>query len=314
MKNIFLVLFLFVASTLGGCGGGGGGGGGSGSGGTPGGGGLTVSVFSAGDRLNGPRHMVFYGGNLYVANQGGNNVLKIDSLGVQSQRLTGITNPIGLTTDGSDFFVSGTVAGTGQGIFPFAVTDASVLRARFAACNCYGLVATPTTSVISSTGRLYAAEQTNNEVNVYRSGSVLLAHPSVADKPTGLGIFGTSVYVTRFDVTTMSVIDAAYSPSTFVGPNALLNQPNGIAVNQTNGDMYVVNEGTPGAGKGTAGASTVLKITSAGVVSEFLSTSDGLCSATGVAISGNALYVSNGDCTAGATAAEKNYILKVSPI
>lgn len=304
MKNIFLVLFLFVASTLGGCGGGGGGGGG---GSTPGGGGLTVSVFSAGDRLNGPRHMVFYGGNLYVANQGGNNVLKIDSLGVQSQRLTGITNPIGLTTDGSDFFVSGTVAGTGQGIFPFAVTDASVLRARFAACNCYGLVATPTTSVISSTGRLYAAEQTNNEVNVYRSGSVLLAHPSVADKPTGLGIFGTSVYVTRFDVTTMTVIDAAYSPSTFVGPNALLNQPNGIAVNQTNGDMYVVNEGT-------GGASSVLKITSAGVVSQFLSASDGLCYATGVAISGNALYVSNGDCASGNTAAEKNFILKASPI
>lgn len=312
MKNKFLVLFLLVATTLCGCGGGGGGGGGGGS--TPGGGGLTVSVFSSGDRLNGPRHMVFYGGNLYVANQGGNNVLKIDSQGVQSERLTGITNPVGLTTDGADFFISGTVAGTGQGIFPFSVTAGSVLRARFAACNCYGLVATPTTAVVASTGRLYAVEQTNNEVNVYRSGSVLVANPSVANKPTGLGIFGTSVYVTRFDVTTMTLIDAAYSPSTFVGPNALLNHPNGIAVNQTNGDMYVVNEGTPGAAKGTAGASTVLKITSAGVVSEFLSISDGLCSATGVAISGNALYVSNGDCASGATAAEKNYILKVSPI
>lgn len=313
MKNKFLVSILFLfAATLLGCGGGGGGGASSGgSAGGAGGGGLSISVFSAGGSLSGPRHMVFYGDNLYVANQGGNNILMIDNLGNQTVRLTGITDPLGITTDGDDFFVSGTVAGTGQGVFPFTVA-AGNLRARYATCNCYGLVATPTAAVINGVGRLYSVDQSNNVVKVFNSAG-LRSSPIVSDRPTGLGFYNDTVYVTRHSAvlpTAISKIDVNYAPAPFtVNDASLFANPNGIAINPSNGDMYVVNEGT-------LGASSVLKVTAAGLVSEFLpaTASSKLCYATGVAIKDNALYISNGNCASGATVAEKNYILKVSPI
>ena len=309
MKHECLVWVLLISAALTGCGGGGGGGDTSSASQSGGGGGgvtLSITAFSAGNALNSPRHMVFHAGDLYVANQGGNNVLKIDSQGGQAVHLTGITSPIGLTTDGADFYVSGTVAGTGQGIYPFTV-GGGALRAQIALCNCYGLVATST--ALASGGRLYSVNQSTNVVNVFTSAG-LRASPAVADKPTGLAIYSNTVYVTRHDATLtapMSKVNASDSASDFLSANALFNNPNGIAINPVNGDMYVVNEGT-------AGASSILKVTSAGVVSQFLSAADGLCSATGVAISGNALYVSNGVCASGTTAETRNYILKVSPI
>jgi DNA-binding beta-propeller fold protein YncE len=310
MKNKFLVSILsLVAATLLGCGGGGGGGGSSGisDAGGVGGGGLSISVFSAGGSLNGPRHMVFYGGNLYVANQGGNNILMIDSLGNQTVRLTGITDPLGITTDGDDFFVSGTVAGIGQGVFPFTAA-AGNLRARLATCNCYGLVATPTIAVINGSGRLYSVDQGGNVVKVYTSAG-LRNSLVVGNGPTGLGFYNDIVYVTR-NTATMSTVDVNDFAATFnVNDASLFTKPNGIAINPSNGDMYVVNERI-------SAESNVLKVTAAGVVSEFLpaTPSSKLCNATGVAIKDNALYISNGNCASGATAADKNYILKVSPI
>jgi DNA-binding beta-propeller fold protein YncE len=256
--------------------------------------------------------MVFYGGNLYVANQGGDNILMIDSSGNQTVRLTGITDPLGITTDGVDFFISGTNANTSvQGIYPFPVAGI-VLGAALAACNCYGLVATPTAAVINGVGRLYSVEQGNNVVKVFNSAG-LRSSPVVSDGPTGLGFYNDTVYVTRHSATlptaisTVAVNDVS-TPFT-VNDASLFTNPNGIAINPSNGDMYVINEGT-------LGASSVLKVTAAGVVSEFLpaTASSKLCYATGVAIKDNALYISNGNCASGATAAEKNYILKVSPI
>lgn len=306
MKNKFLVSILLVAATLVGCGGGGDSGGGGSSGGGAGGG-LTISVFSAGGSLNGPRHMVFYNGDLYVANQGGNNVLKIDSQGAQTERLTGITNPIGLATDGADFYVSGST-GAGPGIYPFTV-GGGALRARVAVCNnCYGLAATSTTW--ANGGPIYSVDQSGNSVKVYTSAGQR-ASLNVADKPTGLAFYNNSVFVTRFDVNLSVPISQVAANDTVtdfgVSSNVLFNRPNGIAINPLNGDMYVVNEGV-------GGVSGVLKVTSAGVVSQFLTAADGLCSATGVAISGSALYVSNGVCAAGTTAETRNYILKASPI
>lgn len=312
MNNKFLVsVLLLVAATLLGCGGGGGGGSSGGSGGAGlGGGGLSISVFSAGGSLNGPRHMVFYGGNLYVANQLGNSILKIDGSGNQTVILASnrITAPIGIATDGVDFFVSGTnTISSVQGIFPFPVAG-NVLGAELATCNCYGLVATPAAGVINGSGRLYSVDQGGNVVKVYTSAG-LRNSPVVNNGPTGLGLFNNTVFVTRHSAT-MSKIDITDAAATFSVDNAsLFANPNGIAINPSNGDMYVVNEGT-------AGASSVLKVTAAGGVSEFLpaTASSKLCYATGVAIKDSALYISNGNCAAGATAAERNYILKVSPI
>jgi DNA-binding beta-propeller fold protein YncE len=250
--------------------------------------------------------MVFYGSNLYVANQSGNNVISIDTSGNQTVKTT-ITNPIGITTDGDDFFVTGSVLGV-PAIYPFPVGGA-VLGAAIAACtNCYGLAATPTTW--SGGGPVYSVDQSNNRVKVSTSAGTR-ANLTVADKPTGLAFYNNSVFVTRHDANNTVAISRVAANDTVTDfvtdTNAMFNQPNGIAINAANGDMYVVNEGT-------AGASSVLKITSAGVVTQFLSTANGLCSATGVAINGSALYVSNGFCASGATAAQRNFILKASPI
>jgi DNA-binding beta-propeller fold protein YncE len=254
--------------------------------------------------------MVFYGGNLYVANQLGNSILKIDSSGNQTVLLASnrITAPIGIATDGVDFFVSGTNTITSeQGIFPFPVAG-NVLGASLATCNCYGLVATPTIAVINGSGRLYSVDQGGNVVKVYTSAGLRNSRV-VGNGPTGLGFYNDIVYVTR-NTATMSTVDVNDFAATFnVNDASLFTKPNGIAINPSNGDMYVVNERI-------SAESNVLKVTAAGVVSEFLpaTPSSKLCNATGVAIKDNALYISNGNCASGATAADKNYILKVSPI
>lgn len=312
MKNKFLVSILFLfAATLLGCGGGGGGGASlGGSAGGAGGGGLSISVFSAGGSLSGPRHMVFHDGNLYVANQLGNNIIMIESSGNQTVKLsnTKIRSPIGIATDGVDFFVSGTNTITGeQGIFPFPVAG-NVLGAALATCNCYGLVATPTVAVRNDSGRLYSVDQSGNTVKVITSAG-LRNSLILGNGPTGLGFYNDTVYVTS-NTATLSTVDVNDVAAPFtVNDTSLFANPNGIAINPSNGDMYVVNEGT-------LGASSVFKVTAAGLVSEFLpaTASSKLCYATGVAIKDNALYISNGNCASGATVAEKNYILKVSPI
>ena len=84
--------------------------------------------------------------------------------------------------------------------------------------------------------------------------------------------------IQKIDLTTNAVTDVAGS--------VLFNRPNAIAVNSSNGDFYVVNDGD---GK-------VLKV-SGGNVTVHLDSSNGLCSPGGVAVGGDGLlYVSNGAC------------------
>lgn len=295
---------VFLLLALGGCGGGGGGGGGTVS--TPGTTGPSVSVFAAGNLLNEPKHMVFDGSDLYVANYGGNNILKVDSAGTQSVRLTGITHPFGVTTDGEDLFVTGTVAGTGLGIYPFTI-NAGSLRALIATCNCYGVAATAGVHLSSGTGRLYAVDLTTRKVNVYSSAGAV-ASLDVVGVPTGLSINNGATYTTLFDSSVNPIIkkidNATNTVSDFVN-STQLDRPNGIAVDPATGNVYVVNQGT-------SGSSSLLKITPAGIVSQYLSTSDGLCAATGVAIRSGSLYVSNGPCTSATTPETTNFILKAS--
>lgn len=294
----------FLLLALVGCGGGGGGGTVSTSGAT--GASVSVSVFAAGNLLSEPRHMVFDGTDLYVANYGGNNILKIDSTGTQSVRMTGISHPFGVATDGEDLFVTGTVSGTGLGIYPFTINGGS-LRALIATCNCYGVAATAGVHLSSGTGRLYAVDLTTRKVNVYSSAGAV-ASLDVVGVPTGLSINNGFTYTTLFDSSVNPVIkkidNATNTVSDFVN-SSQLDRPNGIAVDPATGNVYVVNQGT-------SGSSSLLKITPAGVVSQYLSASDGLCAATGVAIRSGSLYVSNGPCASATTPETTNFILKAS--
>ena len=129
-------------------------------------------------------------------------------------------------------------------------------------------------------------------------------------KPTGLAYDGSSyIYVTDYSPSITKGLYKINTSSRAVTSvsSSLFNQPNGVAVNSSTGDVYVVNTGTGDTD------SSILKITSAGVVSTFLDgsvTSNMLCKPIGAAISGSYLYITNGICTTNSTYASS--VIKIS--
>ncbi len=288
MNNKFLVsILLLVAATLPGCGGGGGGGGGGGSsggGGAGGGSGKTVTQFVSGSWLSGSKHIAFLGTDLYVANASGNNVVKIDGAGGHTSLLT-ITAPFGITAHGSDVFVTGTILGASKA---YLVANGS---SSTPTCNCYGLAYDGTQlSFVDQTG-FNDGGVIKYPVKTYIAGA-LHRTTNIASKPTGVLFYNNFLYVTRNEATisgAIQKIDLTTNTVTDVVGSALFNRPNAIAVNSSNGDFYVVNDGD---GK-------VLKV-SGGAVTVHLDSSNGLCSPGGVAVGGDGLlYVSNGACPGG---------------
>lgn len=294
MKNKFLVLCLLVAATLLGCGGGGGGA--SGAGGNAGGGGIgkTVNQFVSGPWLSGSRHIAFLGTDLYVANAGGSNVIKVDAAGNHTAQLS-ISSPFGITAHGSDVFVTGSISGVSKAYLVPNGTSSTP------ACNCYGVAYDGTRLAIVDQTAVNVGGVTKYPVKTYTSGA-LYQTTNIESKPTGLIFYNTFLYVTRYEASTSGAIqkiDLTTNAVTDVAGSALFNRPNAIAVNSSNGDFYVVNDGD---GK-------VLKI-SGGTVTVHLDSSNGLCSPGGVAIGGDGLlYVSNGACPGGSG---DGFILKAS--
>lgn len=139
MKKLLSVLALLLAMTLPGCGGGGGGGGGtSGVAVSP----ATtpapvtvamVSVFAPGVTFNLPKHLLFSGGNLYVANQP--DILKVSSAGALLQSYA-VTNPIGIGTQSNNIYHTGELGGF-DGIFQLG--NATFLVDRLASNNFDGI-------------------------------------------------------------------------------------------------------------------------------------------------------------------------------
>lgn len=295
MTHQSLALSLFLASFLCGCGGGGRGGGTSestsntGSNGTK-----TVSQFVSGSWLSGSRHIAFAGTDLFVANAGGSNVVKIDSVGSHSSVLS-ITSPFGITAFGNDVFVTGTISGLSKS---YLVANGS---SDTPACNCYGVAYDGT--------RMAYADQTGVNTNGTTTypvktfiGNQIYQTTQIASKPTGLIFYNNFLYVTRNEASTTGAIQKINLLTNAVADVAgspLFNRPNAIAVNSNNGDFYVVNDGD----------SKVLKI-SGGTVTVHLDATNGLCSPGGVAVGGDGLlYVSNGACIGGNG---EGFILKAS--
>jgi hypothetical protein len=294
MKNKFLVLCLLVSAALLGCGGGGGGA--SGGGGNPGGGGTgsTVSQFVSGPWLSGSRHIAFVGTDLYVANAGSSEVIKVDAAGNHTSLLS-IASPFGITAHGSDVYVTGTIGGLSKA---YLVANGSSLTPT---CNCYGVAFDGTHLAFADQTGVNTSGTTTYPVKTFING-VSYRVTQIASKPTGLIFYNTFLYVTRNEASTSGAIqkiDLTTNTVTDVAGSALFNRPNAIAVNSSNGDFYVVNDGD---GK-------VLKV-SGGTVTVHLDASDGLCSPGGVAIGGDGLlYVSNGACAGGNG---NGFILKAS--
>ena len=291
MKFKFLTLLLVTASIVLGCGGGGGGGSDGGSN------NLTpvdvfstsVSILSAGNLLSSPKHIAFWGNDLYVANFDGSNIIKITPSGNQSLFASLPSRPLGIVLGaGSQLYVS-LFNGTIHSVPSLGVTSNTGLQ-----CNCYGLA--------SDGVRLYWVSGNYVYRDITSSENILLN-----SSPAGLAFYGSSIYVTRNLATTLAVKKIGINSFQQVPSNVgkltyAFNGANGIAVDSS-GNVYVVNEHVP----------NVVKISATtGDVTTFLTTAHGLCSPVGLSINSNYLYVSNG-CTgqvAGAIPSNDPSILK----
>jgi hypothetical protein len=157
---------------------------------------------------------------------------------------------------------------------------------------------------------LYIADQSAPAIIVCTTGYSCSSITGTWVKPTGLAYDGSSyIYVTDYSATTTTglyKINTSNHAVTSVS-SSLFNKPNGVAVYTSTGDVYVVNTGIGDTD------SSILKITSAGVVSTFLDgsvTSNMLCKPIGAAISGSYLYITNGTCTFNSTYASS--VIKIS--
>lgn len=289
-------------------------------------------VFASGNSMAYLRHLTFDGGYLFVVDSNTSvtstspvSYGHLRQIGATSGSLITTFEPVGtylkdifsFAKFNGSYLVTATIVGGSTGITEinsssYAFTNKAVLSSP------YGL------AVDSGNTRLYAANQSANTVVVYDSSYSLLrsicntstygscaSSTSNADWvfPTGLAYDGSAyIYVTSFsggNKGLYKINTSDYSVSSI--SSSLFNNPNGVAVYTTTGDVYVVNTGSGDTD------SSILKITSSGVVSTFLDgsvTTNMLCKPIGVAISGSYLYVTNGVCTTNSSYASS--VIKIS--
>jgi DNA-binding beta-propeller fold protein YncE len=325
MRISISIVFLMLGLLLSGCGGGGG----SGSTSTTS---TSPTVFASGNSMAYLRHLAFDGSYLYVVDSN-TSATSTSPVSYGHLRQIGATSGSLVTTfeptstylkdvfsfakfNGS-YLVTATIVGGNTGITEinsstYAFTNKAVLSGP------YGL------AVDTGNTRLYAANQSANTVVVYDTSYTILksicntstysscvSSTSNADwvYPTGLAYDGsTYIYVTSFSGGTKGLYKISTSDYTVTSiSSSLFNNPNGVAVYTSTGDIYVVNTGSGDTD------SSILKVTSAGVVSTFLDgsvTSNMLCKPIGAAISGSYLYITNGTCTFNSTYASS--VIKIS--
>lgn len=315
MKKLHFVLALLLVMTFIGCGGGGGGGGTSGGAVSP----ATtpapvtvamVSVFAPGVTFNLPKHLLFSGGNLYVANQP--DILKVSSAGALLQSYA-VTNPIGIGTQSNNIYHTGELGGF-DGIFQLG--NSTFLVDRLASNNFDGIA-------FYSTNMLFVANVTY--VLVYTNFS----NPqriNLTTTPVSLAsdVAKARVYLTTDDGKigyinptnpSAGVTNLTQTAPARWGP---LQSPNGLVVS-TNGFVYAVNQGDLSGNGGyiskidtTTGITEVLVSDSVG---SWGALPVGFCRPTGIAIdsTNENIYVSNGvNCSLGyAGYGNRNKILKI---
>jgi hypothetical protein len=266
-----------------------GGGGGTGSG-DDGVSSKTVTLFSSG--LNGPKHMAFKDGNLYVANTGTQSI-KNAQTGANYFSLPGFS-PFGMALYGNDLFFTGT--GSSAGIYKNQTNI--VLRDNY-----YGIG--------FANGKLYVADNAYSQVAIYdiANFNIVLETRAVPQGfLQGVGVSGSDVFVT---VSTPGKVIKISGPTNeeMIWGSFLL--PNAIVFDATY--AYIANKGDA---NGDGGYISRKKMSDASLAEVFIDGSSGtwktanpgFCGLAGLAISGSYLYASNGSCTSGTNA---NTLLKI---
>jgi len=310
ISTVSLILILL----LNGCGGGGGGTSSSSTTTT------SPSIFTTGKTMAYLRHLLFDGSYLYVVDSESLNTLNsyghLRQFGATSGNFvttyenatTNFEDIYSVTKFNGDLLVTANYVISGgtvmQGVLKISAASGVYTYSKpYPSSNSlYGLAA--------DSNYLYIADQSAAAIIICTTAYSCSSITSTWVKPTGLAYDGSSyIYVTDYSPSATKGLYKISTSSHAVTSvsSSLFNQPNGVAVYSSTGDVYVVNTGTGDTD------SSILKITSAGVVSTFLDgsvTSNMLCKPIGAAISGSYLYITNGICTTNSTYASS--VIKIS--
>jgi hypothetical protein len=215
-------------------------------------------------------------GQLLVQNSNSICAYNFDGTVLNSAFITGLSNPQGIATSGTNLYV----VNFGNGTIGKYNLDGTIVTASLIS----GLNG-PQGIAISGTN-LYVASFFGNAVGKYStSGAVLNSSLIPLQSADGIAISGTNLYVAYAG----SKIGSFNSDGTVVNPALIsgLSNPAGIAISGTN--LFV-----PNFGNGTIGKYNL----SGAVVNATLIS--GLSEPNGIAISGSILFVQNaGSCTVG---------------
>jgi hypothetical protein len=271
----------------------------------------TVTVVASG--LNGAKHMVFSGGNLFVAVQGNRLIKNITTGQVFFQDNTNTLEPIGLTVNGSDLIWTSST----DGIYK---NTTNVISGG----NWYGL------GILNQ--RLYAAGNSPSQILTYyisdpNPANVDFSQVDAGSIPTrtitegsvqGIGVFGSDIYVTVTNsgipnnnvVIKLSTSSAPYYQ--VMSSWGIFSQPNAIVFDGNY--AYIANYGTAGTGDGgyisrkymldNSPAERYMDATKG----NWGNLTPGFCGLAGLAVSNGYLYASNGSCSSGSNAGS---ILKI---
>jgi DNA-binding beta-propeller fold protein YncE len=182
-----------------------------------------VSIIRSAAGLNRPAGLAFGSNrNLYVANNGGNNIEVFNSSGVGTTfASTNLSEPVGLAFDSAGNLFVANLSGNGMGnIMEFNSSGVGRVFANSGLNSPQGLA-------FDSAGNLYVADSGNNTVEKFNSSGVgTVFANSGLDSPWGLA-FGTNgnLYVANTGDSTIAEFDPSGSEVSVWG----LNQPVDLA-------------------------------------------------------------------------------------
>lgn len=253
-------------------------------------------------------------GNIYLTD--GTNILKVNTSGSESTiNLTdppsaiAMTSIKGIAADNSNIYLSGIENPSTSNISGiFTYTNSGSYASNIVVPN-YSGVSTANSllyyAYINGGGSGYVKDGAGNSIQIFDApaGIAVLDNLSYVVTPNGASHCG----ITYFSLNTNKTIIRSAQVHNIC--SSLFNSPSDISI-APNGDLYVINVGN----------SNVLKV-SGGVVSVFLTASDGLCQPAGITVIQSNLYVANSACTSLPTgpnvpsdisglATPANYILK----
>jgi sugar lactone lactonase YvrE len=234
-----------------------------------------LSTFASG--LNFNQDMAFdHGGNLFVANQSGGNVIEITPQGIQSVFASGFTEPKGLAFDSQgNLYVSNQAGNSISKVSPVGVVSTFVAS-----------IDQPGGLAVDKLNNLYVTDEGTGNISKVTPAGVVSVFAHTGSYPRGLAFDQSgNLFVSNEGDNTISEVTPGGVVSTFIASGAGLSGPAGMTFDLL-GNLYVANYDN----------GTVSYVTPTGTVLTFLT---GLSGPTDTAWNSNGLqnsglYISQG--------------------